>query len=393
VQSSLSSLLSHLRSITFFQRIFAWGSVKQQLIDAAADWQKLSSDVDVLRQQNATLSAGTLRAQELEKELAKLNERLDNTRTELQVTKHQNATLLAAEDERQRTYAQDVATLNTIRTEIQNERSKEVTAAHDAALQKLQELKNTWSQHEAYVKQMLKNICNKHVIEYVEKAPFKGEPDNTLLICDEYVVFDAKSPAGDDLNNFPGYLKEQTEKARKYAKQEGVKADVYLVVPGNTLQAISRFSYNLGDYNVYIIAADALEPVILTLKKIEEYEFVQQLSPEERENICRVLGNFAHLSKRRIQIDSFFARQFIELAYKCETTLPADVLEKVMEFERAEKLNPPIEKRSKAISTKELEADAKTLSVEAAAKGIAINDPEIASHINHLPLYIAEENS
>lgn len=362
-------------------------------MDAATDWQKLSSDVDVLRQQNATLSAGTLRAQELEKELAKLNERLDNTRADLQAAKHQNATLLAGEEERQRTYAQDVATLNTIRTEIQHERSKEVTSAHDAALQKLQQLKNTWSQHEAYVKQTLKNICNRHVIEYVEKAPFKGEPDNTLLICDEYVVFDAKSPAGDDLNNFPGYLKEQAEKAHKYAKQEGVKADVFLVVPGNTLQAISRFSYNLGDYNVYIIAVDALEPVILTLKKIEEYEFVQQLSPEERENICRVLGKFAHLSKRRIQIDSFFARQFIELAYKCETTLPANVLEKVMEFEHAEKLNPPIEKRSKAISTKELEADAKTLSVEAAAKGIVINDPEIASHINDLPLYMAEENS
>jgi hypothetical protein len=65
------------------------------------------------------------------------------------------------------------------------------------------------------------------------------------------------------------------------------------------------------------------------------------MNPEDRENICRVLGRFAHLSKRRIQIDTYFINQFMELAYKSESDLPPDILEKVMEFEKAEKLNPP----------------------------------------------------
>jgi hypothetical protein len=136
---------------------------------------------------------------------------------------------------------------------------------------------------------------------------------------------------------------------------------------------------------------DALEQIILSLKKIEEYEFAEQLSPEERDNICRVLGKFAHLTKRRIQIDSFFAKQFIELAYKSEADLPKDILEKVVEFERSEKLNPPQEKRVKAISTKELEKDLTKLNNEAFSKGIIIDDVKISNGLNELELYKKED--
>ncbi len=78
------------------------------------------------------------------------------------------------------------------------------------------------------------------------------------------------------------------------------------VVPENTLSHIGGFVYHLADYQVFIVATNSLEPILLSLKKIEDYEFVDELSPEDRENICRILGKFAHLSKRRIQIDAFF---------------------------------------------------------------------------------------
>jgi hypothetical protein len=142
---------------------------------------------------------------------------------------------------------------------------------------------------------------------------------------------------------------------------------------------------------VYIISFDAMEQTILSLKKIEEYEFAEQLSPEERDNICRMLGKFAHLTKRRIQIDSFFAKQFIELAYKAESDLPKDIFDKVVEFERSEKLNPPQEKRAKAISTKELEKDLIKLNNEVFSKGILIDDTKISNGINELELYKPEE--
>ena len=56
---------------------------------------------------------------------------------------------------------------------------------------------------------------------------------------------------------------------------------------------LQTFVYPLADYEVFIITVDALEPVILSLRKIEDYDFADQMNPEDRENICRVLGKFA----------------------------------------------------------------------------------------------------
>ena len=109
----------------------------------------------------------------------------------------------------------------------------------------------------------------------------------------------------------------------------------------------------------------ALEPIILSLKRIEDYEFVKQLSPEERDNICRVIGKFAHTTKRKIQIDQFFATEFLELLARCKNDLPEDILKQVIEFEKAERLNPPSEKKTKQILTKELQDKHAAINAEA----------------------------
>jgi hypothetical protein len=229
-------------------------------------------------------------------------------------------------------------------------------------------------------------ICEKHTIEYLDKVPFKGSPDNTIKLCDEFIIFDAKSPSSDDLQNFPMYIKSQTESVKKYIKEESVRKDIFLVIPSNTVDVIESFSYNMADYRVYIVTLDVLEPPILNLKRIEEYEFVNQLSPEERENICRIIGKFAHMTKRRIQIDQFFTWEFLEILTKCQADLPKEIIDKVIEFERSEKLNPPQERRAKQILTKDLESDNEKTQKEAAAKGIAFPST-LQKNLKQSPLY------
>ena len=53
-------------------------------------------------------------------------------------------------------------------------------------------MNSNWKNHEDDVKQTIKTICSKHTIEYIDKVPFKGAPDNTLKICGEFIVFDAE---------------------------------------------------------------------------------------------------------------------------------------------------------------------------------------------------------
>lgn len=89
-------------------------------------------------------------------------------------------------------------------------------------------------------------------------------------------------------------------------------------------------------------------------------------------------------------MDAYFISQFIELAYKCESDLPPDMHEKVIEFEKADKLNPPFEKRAKAISITELEKSTKKIRIDAASKGIVIQDDKISIGLNDLQLYNPE---
>jgi hypothetical protein len=105
-----------------------------------------------------------------------------------------------------------------------------------------------------------------------------------------------------------------------------------------------------------------------------------------------VIGKFAHVTKRRIQIDQFFERQFLEALSKSEADLPRDIQEKVVEYERSEKLNPPQEKRAKLISSTELETDSKKIRKEAEAKAISF-PASVQQGITSLPLYSDESGS
>jgi len=431
----IKKLFESLKEINFFSRLFGWGRVKNQLIDASADLQKmisrvegsvqndnvlsierttnknlmesvarLTTEVQVVKESNKQieklqndLTTATeqnklyfKRGTELSNDVAVLRERLESTERELQKSIQQNTQLLKDEEFRKQDHAKAIDSLKNIQDRIQNERNRELQGLKDAEINRIHKLRETWTAHQENVKNIIKTICSRHTIDYVDKVPFKGEPDNTLKISNEYVIFDAKSPAGEDLSNFRNYLKNQAESAKKYAKEQDVKKDIFLVVPTNTLETLDQYVFRLADYSVFVISIDSLEPVILSLLKIEDYEFAEQLSPEERENICRVLGKFVHLSKRRIQIDGFFTRQFFELVYRSAADLPKDILEKVSEFEMAEKINPPIERRAKQISVKELEQETSSLKNEANSKGIITEDSILSNRLNKLPLYSAE---
>jgi diadenosine tetraphosphate (Ap4A) HIT family hydrolase len=392
----LKELIQRLRTVGFWERVFNWRKIKEGLVDAMGDLQRMLSSNEQLRQDNVrldkdlaskteTASNFTARNTELQAELAGIKQKLGHIEGELKRATEHNTQLLQESDFRKQEHSNAISSLKQIQDQIAADRTRELEERNRLELERREQLKASWSHHEQLVKDRIKSICSKHTIEYVDKVPFKGAPDNTVKICDEFVVFDAKCPAGEDQRNFPSYLKDQAEKAKKYTQQEFVKPEIFLVVPSNTLEGLEHFVYRLADYSVFVISVDSLEPVILSLQKLEDYEFAEQLSPEERENICRVLGKFAHLSKRRIQVDGFFAKQFIELAYKCESDLPADIHDKVIEFERAEKLNPPIEKRARQISIKDLEKDTVKLLEEASSKGIQMQD--LSAEVNGWPLY------
>jgi hypothetical protein len=386
MHDNLRLFFERIKSIGFWRRIFGWRKVRALSYDAYEEYNSLVQDVNNLGNEvtkresrisdlENNLKISSSRISDLSSMIQKLETKvsvLENEQSRLNRDKTELSNRIArfeqADQSKAEEYQKNVANINAMRESLEGERNK----LHEERLREKEEqferLKLTWQTHEENVKSVIRNICRTQLIEYVENVPFRGNPDNTVKIAGEYVIFDAKSPAGDDLENFPKYLKVQTESVKKYIRQENVKSDIFLVVPSNTIDVISQFSFNMGDYYVYIITIDSLEPIILSLKKIENYEFAEQLTPDERENICRIIGKFSHIAKRKIQIDYFFSYQFLDILSKANIDLPSDILKSVQEFEKAEKLNPPQEKRAKQILTDDLLSESEKLASEVRSK-------------------------
>ena len=48
-----------------------------------------------------------------------------------------------------------------------------------------------------------------------------------IKICNEYIVFDAKSPSKDELDHFPKYINTEAGKLSKYADHKDVKKHLF----------------------------------------------------------------------------------------------------------------------------------------------------------------------
>ena len=386
----LNLFFNRIKEISFWQRIFFWGRIRALSYDAFKEFNQLEKEHSDYRNE---LDEHKAKCKDLEHDKERISDSLKASETTIikqestierhagkndelnQEVKRVTSDLTryeSAEEGRKKDHQKGLDQMLQAKQGFEDE-CKELTEERLREKEEEMELmKRQWSNHEEAVKSRIKGLCQTHIIRYVDKVPFTGRPDNTIGICGEYIIFDAKSPATDDLSNFPSYLKSQAEGAKKYTKQENVKKDVFLIVPANTADCISQWSYNLGDYDVYVLTPDAMEPVILGLKKLEDYEFVDQLSPEERDNICRIIGKFAHNTKRRLQVEQFLANNDLDLLRKCETDLPSDFKKAVLEFEKAEKLNPPTEKRSKQILLNDLTEQHHSITAEALGRKVQI---------------------
>lgn len=345
-----------------------------------ADYERRLAEAVTVRDNNAE------RIRELTAELNDANRELEDLDRSIKERDKRITQFESAETSRREEHATRVGEVTAFMNGLKEDKVRLEKEREEALMAHMEDMKRTWLDHEIRVEETLRALCSKHTIEYLgkEKVPFRGKPDNTLRICDEYVIFDAKSPQGEDLSNFAAYVKKQTEDVKKYVKEKDVKKDVFLVVPNNTVDVFDSYVVSHGDYRVYIVTVDSLEPILLSLKRIEEYEFAEQLSPEEREDICRAIGRLSHLTKRRIQVDSFFCDEAFKALRECGC-LPEEFSERTLEYERSAKLNPPMERRAKIIADKELQKAVEGVRKEAEFLGLETTEA-VAKMVRGMPL-------
>ncbi len=107
----LKRFIEVIKTIGFWHRLFGWGTIRTQLVDAAADLQKLltaqESNNEQLQQQRQQIS-------DLTKDLAIVRDQSTSQREAILEFESKEA-------QRQSDYARQVATLNSIQERIQSD--------------------------------------------------------------------------------------------------------------------------------------------------------------------------------------------------------------------------------------------------------------------------------
>lgn len=401
---TMRQLLQELQSLGWWGRLFGWDRIRRMLLEANAEWEAMQASTAQHNQALQTLQGELLqarqqsgmaeaRAVDLQRDKDLLNADLMSARRDVQRLGSELAALTQVDNQRRVELQTNLTSLSQLKERIAEERLQEHQARQEELERKQQRLRQTWQTHQENARNKIRQIAEKHSVPVVDKFPLKGEPDNVLLICEQYVVLDAKSPGGEDLANFGTYLKTQAEAAVKYTKQEGVFGQLYFVVPSNTLESLPQTVFRFVDYTVYVIPVEALEPVILSLMKVDEYLNVKEISPEDRRNIFVILGRFAHLTKRRLQVDQFFANESLSLAAETENRLPEEMRKEVAEIEKSVRLNPPQERTTKEIGLGTLSTQHKKIEKGLRERGVLPESENLASGLNELPLYSPEQDS
>jgi len=394
---ALKSFFDRIKSIGIIQRIFFWrkfldsyvydayselGKIESFIDDVEGGAEKIIEEKRNLEKQNENFKG---KNEELEKRISNMEKDyqiLSEKKTELEkeLGKFRNN-----EEKNKEEFEKKMTRIEEVKNhydeqikELKEERENEIRKEHEKR-------ENIWKEHETRVEETIKAICSRNTIEHIskEKFPHTGAPDNCVLIAGQYIIFDAKAPKSEDPKQFKSYVKEQAEKLVKYAKHDDVKNDMFLVVPTNTIDEFSEKFVRLGDYRVYIVSIDSLEPILLSLRAIENYEEFADLSPEDRENISKVIGRLANTAKRRIQIDQFFAEQSISDLKECNR-LPEEIKKNAVEVERSGKLNPPQQRRAKELTITNLTKFATDMKKE--ASHVNINTDVDPKKIEEIPL-------
>ncbi len=256
---NLRTLFETVKSLGFFGRLFGWNHIRVINSGAINEYNTLNNELNALYEQNRQIQnqlraalqemdhqksvlsdlkadygilknanmnttqvlrerevdIGALRESEsknseriadLDKELNQKNFEIQNLiREKIEHERHLSA-FRESDQQKQDQYEHRITELNALKKQLDDDRIRIQDEKEENIRIQFEKMRGTWKTHETNVEELIRGICSRHQIEYIDKehVPFHGKPDNTIKIANEYIIFDAKSPLSDDLENFPG---------------------------------------------------------------------------------------------------------------------------------------------------------------------------------------------
>ncbi len=188
---------------------------------------------------------------------------------------------------------------------LEQERTRVLQNEAQALKRAEEERDRLWNDHENTVVSTLIDLCKQPHLQFRSYTnnnlpeDFDGslKPDFLIDFLGQYVVFDAKISKAQNLQT---YIDDQVKKtAEKMKKNDKIYPHVFLVVPSEAISELKKTTFAKDQYYFYVVAREALSPILASLKRISIYELAETLDPQKRENIINMLADLAtHISYR-----------------------------------------------------------------------------------------------
>ncbi|MCH7525446.1 MAG: hypothetical protein IIC74_10740, partial [Bacteroidetes bacterium] len=171
----------------------------KQLNDNLESLEKTKNE-EIKKQQTAieVLNAKLVDYDIVKTEKVKLDVLLKSVEKERNELKDENTVLKKDEENRINQYIKSVDATNTLQKSLEKEKERLNDERVEEERIRMRNLKETWTNHEKDVENHIRLLCKNNVITYIEQNdfPYAGKkPDNTIEILEQYIIFDAKSPA------------------------------------------------------------------------------------------------------------------------------------------------------------------------------------------------------
>jgi hypothetical protein len=301
-----------------------------------------------------------------EKEIDDLQKELNTATNELTARQTEIDRYVKERDAKYTALVVEAERLNALSTKFEEERKTAEIATR-------RNMQGIFERHRTHVGEILTEICADLHLDLKTEATYRGTscPNFALLVNNNYVFFNTASPASQD--EIPDFARHVTEKATELleaAKEDGVRGEAYLVVPSAVAADLREFEFESVRCTVFVVTPEALQAIVRTLKRIEDYEFARQITPFELDQICRFIGELSHMTKRKIALDTYFSNEMLEILQKVEN-LPTDVAVNITGYENTVRINPPVERDTAALTIPSLSTKVRKLEKAILARAAA----------------------
>lgn len=278
------------------------------------------------------LSDAQAQAKTRENELTSLNDRLSEHKakeTQVQSERKTESTIL-----------------ENARKTLENERERVIAEETKHRKEDEENRDRVWAMHETEAILRMKEICQKPnlLITSYDNTNLPDDfdpslkPDFMIRLLDQYVVFDPKLSKPDNLQTYIATQARRTaEKFRKSSSFEALYKSVYFVVPSLALQYLRQFSYYEQGFMFYVIPVESFEPILTTLKRLEEYDLADKYDPQERENIVNLIAAFEQHIRQQNATNILSAMKGLRVLAE-KQLIPEDVVDAIEAARRSIKI-------------------------------------------------------